>query len=265
MSKVFRAVYEFALPKKEFIDVPAEGTGQDGSVITGTKKEEREIAHHFAIKKPSRIELEKADLFYSKNVGEYMQAGLISGALLAKRFGNDGGIFTDKERKELADLKEKLRENNEKLEFLQKKTKDERSEDEEAQIKAVHTSNFELGEEIRKYIIAESNLFENTAESKARTKLITWFNLELLYRKDGNGNYHPIFESDEDGLHLRYNDKIDKYDSLLDQAETDPIEHEFWQEVFSKCIQIVSICFYQGWHLKADQIDETIKSIMEKN
>ena len=76
-----------------------------------------------------------AELFYAVCLSEGIKAGLLTRALLLKRFNNDGGILSDEQQKQMADLYTEIYERQNEFQRLSLKTKDERTEEEQERYK----------------------------------------------------------------------------------------------------------------------------------
>lgn len=266
MSK-FKSIYQFAYPKKEIRSETVPGKDGEGKDIKITKDVEIEVPYFFAIKRPSREQLDKAELFYSACVGEGLNAGLMSSALLAKRFINDGGIFTEKEKEVWAEVVEERKNIESKLEEMRAKPSSERTEEENAKYKELEQEAFKLNRELQDYEIRQNQLFENTAEYRARTRTLLWWQLELLYKQDGD-NYKPVFPLDRDAVYKdslsEFKERNRVYDELVESIEDDQKELEFWTQVFQKAIQIVTIWYYNR-STKPEEFDKLIKQIENPN
>lgn len=262
MSK-FKSIYTYALPKKELKPETISSKDSEGNDIKITKEVEVEVPYTFAIKKPTRDQLDKADLFYSACVGEGLNAGLMSSALLAKRFVNDGGIFTEKEKEAWAEVVGERKEIESKLEELRKKTTDERTQEEKDEYKKLETEAIKLNKELQDYEIRQNQLFENTAEYRARTRSILWWQLELLYQKEGD-TFKSVFPLNKDAIYkdslAEFKERNRIYDELVESVEDNERELEFWNQVLYKAVQIVSIWFYNR-SAKPEDYDKIIQQI----
>lgn len=262
MSK-FKSIYTFAFPKKEIQPVTSVSKDAEGKDIKIIKDEEVEVPHTFAIRRPTREQLDKAELFYSATVGEGLQAGLMSSALLAKRFNNDGGIFSEKEKDTWTEVVKRRKEIEEKLEELRKKTSAERTDEENSKFSELEAEAFRLNRELQDFEIRQNQLFENTAEYRARTRTILWWQLELLYEKDGD-DFKPVFPLDRDAIYKdslsEFKERNRAYDELTESVEDDDNAKEFWAKVLQKAIQIVTLWYYNR-ATKPEEYDKLIQQI----
>ena len=71
-------------------------------------KVSKEVPYTFYIKKPNRTEMEDGDMFYSLELNKFIKMGLLTKAMLAKQYGNQGGVWSEKEQKIYSDLMYKM-------------------------------------------------------------------------------------------------------------------------------------------------------------
>ena len=73
---------------------------------------------HVVLRKPTRSLFDEAELYYGVVLSQGIKAGLLTRALLSKRFSNDGGVMSDRDKEDYADLYVKLFENQNELERI---------------------------------------------------------------------------------------------------------------------------------------------------
>ena len=95
--------------------------------------------------------------------------------------------------------------------------------------------------------MAQSSLFEQTAENRARNKTILWWTLQLSYLEDEKGELTAVFPQDG------YNEKLARYDEMEES------EDSFEEELISKLLYYVSF-WYVG---KVNSEDDFKKLLME--
>jgi len=179
-----------------------------------------------AILKPQRKLYEGAEIFYAKQIATYIQGGLLPYSLVAKRYANDGGPLSEPEKLHLEKLKAEAGKLQAELFALVGK------EDEKAKqrndilnkINALHT-------EVNAIQNAYADIFDNTAEMKARNKTIEWWVLHLAYIDEDGTGYKPLFG---DGNH---ESKLEKYDDIDDK------DNEFINECIRKLSYLISFWF----------------------
>jgi len=178
-----KVLYQFTLDKEYEKTVEStrknKKTGEE--TITKKKKKVKEPVE-VQIKRPNRRELEEAELEYSVEMSKCIKKGILTKAMLAKKYSDTGGVFSEDNSEEYAAFyKDALDLQNE---YMRLDTVDKRSEKQEARfdkVKGLIANN-------RKDIIDfESNfqsLFDHTADIKAQNKVLLWYCLHLTFVYD---------------------------------------------------------------------------------
>ena len=103
-----KKLYEFSLNKEVEVKETTNEKNEKGEEIQVSKNVKKEVLQKFFIKKPNRSLFDEAELFYGVRLSEGIKAGLLTRALLAKRFTNDGGIFSEIDKEQYTSLYLKL-------------------------------------------------------------------------------------------------------------------------------------------------------------
>ena len=132
--------------------------------------------------------------------------------MLEKRFENDGGTRSDDENEQYEEIINKLqdfhKEQSKILDIPAKKrtaAQKKRLEELDAEIKPSRRA-------LRDLQLVEDTLYEETAESRARNKVILWWMLHLAYAEDKDGKETEFFGAGS------FEDKVEKYDEI-DEGE----------------------------------------------
>jgi len=203
-----KTMFEFDIYHEKEIEKVDVSTNEKGEEVKVTSKVKTTVPVKLAIKKPTRSLFDEAELFYGVRLSEGIKAGLLTRALLAKRFNNDGGVLSDEEQKEYNDLY--LQFFNLQTEFQRLSIKEEaiRTEEEKKQIQNVIEKMNISRERLQRYEMAQANLFEQTAENRARNKTIMWWVLQLSLIQGDDKKFKELFQ---DGT---YEDKLKRYDEI---------------------------------------------------
>ena len=203
-----KTMFEFDIFQEKEIEKVDVSTNEKGEEVKVTSKVKTTVPVKLAIKKPTRSLFDEAELFYGVRLSEGIKAGLLTRALLAKRFNNDGGVLSDEEQKEYNDLY--LEFFNLQTEFQRLSIKEEaiRTEEEKKQIQNVIEKMNISRERLQRYEMAQANLFEQTAENRARNKTIMWWVLQLSLIQGDDKKFKELFQ---DGT---YEDKLKRYDEI---------------------------------------------------
>ena len=208
-----KTMFEFDIYQEKEIEKVDVSTNEKGEEVKVTSKVKTTVPVKLAIKKPTRSLFDEAELFYGVRLSEGIKAGLLTRALLAKRFNNDGGVLSDEEQKEYNDLY--LEFFNLQTEFQRLSIKEEalRTDEEKKQIQNVIEKMNLARERLQRYEMAQANLFEQTAENRARNKTIMWWVLQLSLIQGDDKKFKELFQ---DGS---YEDKLKRYDEI-EEAES---------------------------------------------
>jgi len=203
-----KTMFEFDIYHEKEIDKVETSINEKGEEVKVTSKVKTTVPVKLAIKKPTRSLFDEAELFYGVRLSEGIKAGLLTRALLAKRFNNDGGVLSDEEQKEYNDLY--LEFFNLQTEFQRLSIKEEilRTEEEKKQIQNVIEKMNSSRERLQRYEMAQANLFEQTAENRARNKTIMWWVLQLSLIQDDDKKFKELFQEGN------YEDKLKRYDEI---------------------------------------------------
>lgn len=229
-------LYEFEINREVTKKVEEKSTNDKGEEITITKDKIENEPVTFAIQKPNRRLFEAGELYYGVKLSEGIKAGLLTRALLAKRYQDDGGPMSEPEKKRYAELYYQLAYQQDLLEKL-KLNLDKKSEEERNRAAADIMAEITfLQEELQEYELAQSSLFDQTAEKRAQNQTIMWWVLHLAYQKDGE-NWNAVFGADDD---LEFDQMLDTYDEIEERNEP------FWTEVIKKYAYFVTFWYTNG-------------------
>ena len=103
--KEMKFIYETSIKRSVEEKVTTKAV-QDGQTVEITKTIKKAKPVKVAILKPDRKLFKGAEMFYAKNLSEYLKNGLLPYSLVAKRYANDGGPLTEKEIARLKVLRE---------------------------------------------------------------------------------------------------------------------------------------------------------------
>ena len=226
MSKKSPWLYHFHVPIEvsEKIEIdPIKD--EDGNEIQQFKTIKKEKPFKCAIKKPNRAIYEEGELFYSVEVSKYIQAGMLTKTLLAKRFANDGGTLTSHDQEHYAKLYSLLHTKEQEIQRIQLDTDNAKKRAKRLQALIVEITS--IRQQLVEFESTQSALFDQTAEHKARNRTILWWVLNLSYIKDkddeaGKEVFKPLFEGE------KLEDKLGSYDAIEEDEDCEkggPKEH----------------------------------------
>lgn len=195
-NKSFVPLYEFTvvLPKEvDQVNTRIEGEGAAAKTVTETTKVTKSVNIPVCLKRPSRVEREEADVERAVWETHFITRGILPHALLLKTYANYGGILSDEQvkgyRKLLADYD---------LADIELRRLLINETENRAQIETVALRKVDLKQQIMDFQQEQSVFYNNTAESKAREKLVEWLVLHLAYSQEikpdeSFGEWMPMF------------------------------------------------------------------------
>jgi hypothetical protein len=216
--------------------------------------EERTVTEDTPVKivfrRPTRTQLEDGDMFYSIWLNKYIKMGLLTRAMLAKQHIDVGGTMDEEEKQYYSQMYVKLFEKQMALQrFAIIGTSEMSSEQVEKRERLISEIGL-IRKELTDFETVQANMFEHTADIKARNKTITWYLLHLAHVHDienEGSKPEPMFPGDS------YEEKYEVYKSKED--EDDEI---FWGSI-DKLSSIATI-----WYMSGVQEQEDFDTLLEE-
>ena len=167
-------------------------TKQEKKISVNEKVIEKEPVR-VILKEPNRRQIEEADMEYSIEMSQCVKRGILTKAMLAKKYSDSGGLLAEEDAKTLtskyADLS-KLQTDFTRLNTKTTKKKPEENKTKEAEIIGKIA---ELRREIVDMETAYASLFNHTADTKAQNRVILWYVLNLTYVVRGEEDPEEFF------------------------------------------------------------------------
>ena len=207
-----KKIYEFTIDKEEEVTEEEVIHEEDGATTTKTKKVKKFVPHKFFIRKATHAMMDDASLYYGVELAKAVKAGMLTESMLRKRFEEDGGLLNKSEisnyEKLYTELQDIIKEtasissSNKKITKTQQKKLDE-----------LEDKKNDLLTQIQDFENQKSSLFNQTAETRARNKLIIWWIVNLSYKTEDDkdllmweneniqqriNEYHEWYENRED-------------------------------------------------------------------
>jgi hypothetical protein len=176
--------------------------------ITISKKVLEKVPFEVILKKPTRRQIEEADLEYSVEISKCIKKGILTKAMLAKKYSDTGGVMSENQSKRLMELYSKiydLQAENIRLESSTKKKENKEKID----------SIVEQLTMVRKEIVdiesSYRSLFDHTADTKAQNRVLLWYVLNLTYIKDTEDEKEiPYFKGEDFDQKLEHFYKLEE-------------------------------------------------------
>lgn len=233
-------IYEFIVEKKTKEQVETVRKNKDGEEETVTKNKTVKVPVKFIVKKPTRRMIDAAEEFFAIQLSKNVKKGIVTKAMLSKKYADTGGTLTEDEGKEMIRAVQRSNELSNEIQKL-------------IAIKADKNEINKLEEELlitRKNLIELENslqgVYQNTADSRAERSTLIWYVIHLSKYVD-EGQEKDFFKG------LIYEDRLE------DLYEKDESEDEFTIQALNKLMRAVSYWHYTGDSDK-EKIDEFIKA-----
>lgn len=207
----------------------------DGSQVSNSRK--------FGILKPNRKMKEEGELFYASETSRFAKAGVLPKAAWNTILSNGGGSISEKEREDYGQLLIKFRDLSFELQSILLKTESEKTEEEKLRSNTILQELDDIKKEIQIFESSQIEIFENTAEAKARNRTILWWVLNLSYEFKNN-EAEPVLKGDS------FNERLDSYDSLYE----DEFSNEYLLTVITRFTYLITI-----WYLGRASSTEDFK------
>tara|TARA_R100000664_G_C2745499_1_gene133328 strand:- start:686 stop:1441 length:756 start_codon:yes stop_codon:yes gene_type:complete len=228
----FKELYAFTVDEEREVEKShTRKNKKTGEETTVTKKVKEATPVQVRLKRPSRRELEDAELEYSVEMSRCVKRSILTKAMLYKKYSDTGGVWSEDDAKDYGKLyKEIFDIQNEyaRLETVDKKT--------EKQKKKIEDLKEKLASARRKIVDAESamqSLFDHTADVKAQNRLLLWYTLMLTHiQKEEDEDPVPYFKGDD------FDQKVEDY-YLKEDASDD-----FYLAVVKKVTTILAFWFF---------------------
>ena len=240
-----KKLFEFVIPKEEMVKETETTKNDKGEEVTTTKEVKKVVDKKFFLRKPTRKLFDEADLFYGVELSKGIKAGLLTRALLQKRFSNDGGTLGEKEKDEWNTLYNEIFDKQVELQKLALKTKAERTPDEQAKFLNCQDFIREARNRIQEFEMQQSSLYDQTAENRARNRTILWWVLHLGHQINEDQEA-PFFGEGS------YEERLAVYDRMEEQEE------DWVSECINKFFYYVSF-----WYVSKTSDPEQFKELIK--
>ena len=245
-----KKLYQFTIDKEveKTVETAKKDRKTGDETIVKKKVTEKEPIEIF-IKRPSRRELEEAELEYSVEMSRCVKKGILTKAMLAKKYSDTGGVFSEEEAKAYTDLYKQILDLQN--EYIRLESADKKDEKQTIRFEKV---KHDLSDVKRQIIEMEStfqSFFDHTADVKAQNRLLLWYVINLTYIASPDSDEpEPYFEGSD------FEKKIEDYYRKEESGDS------FYFSVIKKASTILAFWFFNQAS-EPKEFDELIKK-MEK-
>jgi hypothetical protein len=186
----------------------------------------------FFVKRPKRRLVDEAEVQYAVELSKAIKQGIVTKAMLVKKYSDTGGPLTEDESKNiLKAIKEISDLENERQMLVATKGKGSRIKEIEDQILTIRKDMIEFENAVQ-------GIYQHTADARAERSLLMWYTINLSFYEAENGELTPFFEG------ITYEDQLESLYSIDEQDEG------YKKEALDTIMKAVSYWFYTQ---KADQ------------
>lgn len=188
--------------------VEHESKNSDGKIEKTEKK--------FAILKPNRRLKEEGELFFASETSRFAKAGVLPKAAWNTILSSGGGTLSEQDREEWGKLMIEYRDKSFDLQSILIKTGGKRSEEEQAYFDKLTEDLNEITKKMQAFESSQMDIFENTAEAKARNRTILWWVTVLAHKLVGE-KFIPVFDA------KTFEERLDQYDEIDESDDSNPL------------------------------------------
>ena len=257
-EKRLREIYSFTFEKEEKTkktetnEVTNPETGEKEQVSV-TKEVSEKVPYRIIMKQPTRRQIEEAELEFSVEMSNCIKKGVLTKAMLAKKYSDTGGLLAEDDAKALTKMYVSYGELSQESEKLNVKTTG-RTEKDDARIKEISGEISLLRKDIINVETSYANLFNHTADVRAENKVIQWYILNLTHiQKDDEDSSKPLFEGRD------FEDKLQRYYELEEEGD------EVYDIIGGKIAALFSFWYYSSGAVTRADFEKLDSDIEEGN
>lgn len=228
----FKELYAFTIDEEREVEkTHTRKNKKTGEETTVTKKTKEVVPVQIRLKRPSRRELEDAELEYSVEMSRCVKRGILTKAMLYKKYSDTGGVWSEEDAKDYGRLYKKIFDIQN--EYARLETIDKKSDKQKKRLEALKE---ELASSRREIVEAESamqSLFDHTADIKAQNRLLLWYTLMLTHVQEEDSDDPVAYFKG-----LDFDEKIEDYYLKEDSSE------DFYLALIKKVTTVLAFWFF---------------------
>ena len=232
-----------------------EETGKSEKV-TVSKTVDAPVRYRVIIKQPNRRQMEEADMEYSIEMSRCIKKGILTKAMLSKKYSDLGVMMTEDDALELS--KHYARVGELQTDYQRLQSKEKKTAEDLSVIRQVLIDLTETRTSIVNLETAYSALFNHTADTKAQNKAIMWYVVNLTYfmEEDSEEDPKPLFEG------VSADDKLEQYYIFDEQGKSN-----IFNNIKNKLTTFVSYWFFSSSTDKEDfdNLNEDVEEVSNES
>jgi hypothetical protein len=234
-----KEIYNFTIYEETEKSVETISKDESGDEIKVTKKVTEKTPVKVILKRPSRRQIEEADLEYSVEMSRCVKKGILTKAMLVKKYSDTGGLMSETEAKTLYQLYQKLMELQ--RDYTENETVNKAEPNRKKKSEELTLEMTKVRDQIVKTEMAYQSLFDHTADMKAQNRLLLWYIINLTYiQREEDSKPSPYFKGED------FEDKLEDY---YQKEESENLQYF---EIARKVSNIAAFWFYNQASTKED-------------
>jgi hypothetical protein len=234
-----KEIYNFTIYEETEKTVETVSKDENGDEVKVSKKATEKTPVKIILKKPSRRQIEEADLEYSVEMSRCVKKGILTKAMLVKKYSDTGGLMSETEAKTLYQLYQKLMELQ--REYTENETVNKGETNRQKKTEELTFEMAKVRDQIVKTEMAYQSLFDHTADMKAQNRLLLWYIINLTYiQREGDSKPVAYFKGED------FEDKLEDY---YQKEESEDLQYF---EIARKVSNIAAFWFYNQTAVKED-------------
>ena len=234
-----KEIYNFTIYEETEKTVQTVSKDENGDEVKVSKKATEKTPVKIILKKPSRRQIEEADLEYSVEMSRCVKKGILTKAMLVKKYSDTGGLMSETEAKTLYQLYQKLMELQ--REYTENETVNKGETNRQKKTEELTFEMAKVRDQIVKTEMAYQSLFDHTADMKAQNRLLLWYIINLTYiQREGDSKPVAYFKGED------FEDKLEDY---YQKKESGDLQYF---EIARKVSNIAAFWFYNQTAVKED-------------
>ena len=234
-----KEIYNFTIYEETEKSVETISKDESGDEIKVTKKVTEKTPVKVILKRPSRRQIEEADLEYSVEMSRCVKKGILTKAMLVKKYSDTGGLMSETEAKTLYQLYQKLMELQ--RDYTENETVNKAEPNRKKKSEELTLEMTKVRDQIVKTEMAYQSLFDHTADMKAQNRLLLWYVINLTYiQREEDSKPSPYFKGED------FEDKLEDY---YQKEESENLQYF---EIARKVSNIAAFWFYNQASTKED-------------
>jgi len=252
--KKMREIYSFTFEKKEKVKKTETKTVENPETkekeeVSVTKEVIEPVPYRVIMKQPTRRQIEEAELEFSVEISNCIKRGILTKAMLSKKYSDTGGLLAEDDAKALTKMYVEYGKLSQESEKIQVKTS--LSKEDEERLKELSGEISVLRKNIIDVETSYSNLFNHTADVRAENKVIQWYILHLTFiQKEDSDEVTPLFEGRD------FDERLQRYYELEEDGD------DLYNIIGGKVAALYSFWYYSsGAVLRSDfeKLDQDIE------